>query len=283
MTEISQTQVKNQKFGISQGRLTESEQLQKFPSEDWQAEFYNAQKVGINFIELLTEREFNKDNPVWSISGRQEIKDVCAATKCEIYSICIDYIINHSLLDDRTALENVRRVFAVASDLGCKVVIFPLLEESNLIPFNSKRFAEMFILLAAEAANHNLMICVETLMKASDLVEFLERVNRDNVKAVFDTGNRIVVPDGSDLHNEILCLDAFIAHVHVKDKNGSGENVILGTGLVDFRTVFSALKRINYRGPLNFETTRGRDPLATATFHLTLCKFFQDEVNKDIY
>jgi sugar phosphate isomerase/epimerase len=282
MTEISQTQVKNQKFGISQGRLTESEQLQRFPSEDWQAEFYNAQKVGINFIELLTEREFNKDNPVWSISGRQEIKDVCAATKCEIYSICIDYIINHSLLDDRTALENVRRVFAVASDLGCKVVIFPLLEESNLIPCNSKRFAEMFILLAAEAANHNLMICVETLMKASDLVEFLERVNRDNVKAVFDTGNRVVVPDGSDLHNEILCLDAFIAHVHIKDKNGSGENVILGTGLVDFRTVFSALRRINYRGPLNFETTRGRDPLATAAFHVSLCKFFQGEVNKDL-
>ena len=54
MTEISKAQVKNQKFGISQGRLTKSEQLQRFPSEDWQAEFYNAQKVGINFIELFT-------------------------------------------------------------------------------------------------------------------------------------------------------------------------------------------------------------------------------------
>lgn len=282
MTEISQSQMKNQKFGVSQGRLTKSKQLQRFPSEDWQAEFFNAQKLGISFVELLTEREFNNDNPVWSTHGRQEIKDVCAATKCEIYSICIDYIINHSLLDDRTALENVLRVFAVAGDLGCKVVIFPLLEESNLEFSNSQQFAEMFILLSAEAAKHNLMICVETLMKASDLVEFLERVNRDNVKAVFDTGNRVVIPDGNDLYDEILRLDCYIEHVHIKDKNDSGENVILGTGLVDFRTVFSALRRINYQGPLNFETTRGRDPLATAAFHMLLCKFFQDEVSKDL-
>jgi sugar phosphate isomerase/epimerase len=282
MTDESQSQIKNRKFGVSQGRLTKSKELQRFPSEDWHAEFFNAQKLDISFVELLTEREFNIDNPVWSEHGRQEIKDACNATKREIYSICIDYIINHSLLDDRTALENVRRVFAVADDLGCKVVIFPLLEESNLETRNSIQFAEMFILLSAEAAKHNLIICVETLMKAGDLVEFLERVDRDNVKAVFDTGNRIVAHDCNNLHDEILRLDGYIEHIHIKDKNNSGENVILGTGLVDFRSVFSALRRINYQGPLNFETTRGQDPLATAAFHISFCKFFQNEVSEDL-
>ncbi len=281
MTELYQIQVKNPKFGISQGRLTKSNQLQRFPSEDWQAEFFNAQKVGISFVELLTEREFNNDNPVWSADGRQKIKDVCAASEREIYSICIDYIIDHSLLDDNDALENVLRVFAVAADLGCKVVIFPLLEKSNLDSSNSKQFAEVLVLLSAEAVKHNLIICVESLMKSSDLAEFLERVNKDNVKAVFDTGNRVVISDGNELHDEILHLGGYIEHVHIKDKNNSGENVILGTGLVDFRAVFSALRKINYQGPLNFETTRGRDPLATAAFHVSLCKFFQDEVSKD--
>ena len=123
----------NTKFGVSQGRLTQSEELQRFPSEAWQAEFFTAQKLGINYIELLTEREFNADNPVWSEAGRNEILDLCHKCKLELYSICVDYIINHSLLEDPTALDNVRRIFTVAGDLGCRVVILPLLKPVVLI------------------------------------------------------------------------------------------------------------------------------------------------------
>ena len=73
------------KFGISQGRLTPSDQLQRFPSEAWQLEFSNAKKIGLTFIELLTERHFNKNNPVWSSIGRQEIRGACATSGCEIF------------------------------------------------------------------------------------------------------------------------------------------------------------------------------------------------------
>ena len=270
------------KFGISQGRLTPSDQLQRFPSEAWQLEFSNAQKLGITFIELLTERHLNKNNPVWSRSGRREIADVCAATSCEIYSICIDYIIDHSMLADvsKDTLNHVEEVFVVAADLGCEIVIFPLLEESNLDLNSVDQFVEIFRELSDKASKYNLTICVESLMKASDLVVFLERVDQDNVKAVFDTGNRVIESDGNDLHGEILRLNKFIKHVHIKDKNSEGENVILGTGLVDFRSVFSALREIDYPGPLNFETTRGRDPLKTAAFHIALCEFFKYEVSE---
>ena len=270
------------KFGFSQGRLTPSNQLQRFPSEAWQLEFGHAQKLGITFIELLTERQFNKDNPVWSMAGRQEIVDVCAATNCEIYSICIDYIIDHSMLDDisRSTLNHIDEVLFAAADLGCKIVIFPLLEESNLDLNSVDQFVEVFRELSVKALKYDLTICVESLMKASDLVAFLERVDQDNVKAVFDTGNRVIARDGNDLHAEILHLNKFIKHIHIKDKNSEGENVILGTGLVDFRSVFSALRDIGYQGPLNFETTRGRDPLKTAAFHMSLCEFFKSEVRE---
>ena len=270
------------KFGISQGRLTSSSQLQRFPSEAWQLEFSNAQKLGITFIELLTERQFNNDNPVWSEHGRREIADVCAATNREIYSICIDYIIDHSMLNDvsRATLIHVEQVLLAASDLGCKIVIFPLLEKSNLDLNSVDQFVDIFRELSAKASKYGLTICVESVMKANDLVAFLERVNKDNVKAVFDTGNRVIERDGRDLHGEILRLNKFIKHIHIKDKNSEGENVILGTGLVDFRSVFSALRDIGYRGPLNFETTRGRDPLETAAFHISLCEFFRNEVSE---
>ena len=269
------------KFGISQGRLTPSDQLQRFPSEAWQLEFSNAKKIGLTFIELLTERHFNKNNPVWSSIGRQEIRGACATSGCEIYSICIDYIIDHSMLDDgsKATLKHVEDVFVAAADLGCEIVIFPLLEKSNLDLNSADQFVQIFLALSKKARKYNLTICVESLMKASDLVSFLERVDEDNVRAVFDTGNRVIQHDGNDLYGEILRLNKFIKHIHIKDKTSDGENVILGTGLVDFRSVFLALRKIDYEGPLNFETTRGRDPLATAAFHIALCEFFKYEVS----
>ena len=270
------------KYGVSQGRLTKSEQLQRFPSEAWQQEFSNASKLGVSFIELLTEREFNSENPVWSEEGRQEIKDLCLRTGCKTYSLCIDYVINHSLLDDKdeTTLEHVKKAFSAASLLNCKIVIFPLLEASNLLEENAHKFVPIFKYLSNEASKYDLKICVESLLKANELKKFLNLVGHPNVKAVFDTGNR--ANTSSDLYSEIVSLGNYVEHVHIKDKNKYGENVILGTGLVDFRSIFSALKKINYAGALNFETTRGQNPLETIRFHIGLCEFFRREVNKDI-
>ena len=52
----------SRKYGISQGRLTKSRELQRFPYESWKQEFYDASRLGISFIELLTERKYNKEN-----------------------------------------------------------------------------------------------------------------------------------------------------------------------------------------------------------------------------
>ena len=51
------------------------------------------------------------------------------------------------------------------------------------------------------------------------------------------------------------------------------------TGKVNFAEVFTALKEIGYGGPLVFETTRGRDPLETARYHMATCNFFSREAS----
>jgi sugar phosphate isomerase/epimerase len=104
---------------------------------------------------------------------------------------------------------------------------------------------------------------------------FLILLDKKNIGAVFDTGNRVLESD--NLYDEIKALGDLISHVHIKDKDRKGNNVILGTGLVNFQKVFDALEEIDYKGKLNFETTRGADPLNTATYHLALCKFFINE------
>ena len=97
-------------------------------------------------------------------------------------------------------------------------------------------------------------------MNGKDLVKVLERIKHPAVGVVFDTGNRVSF--GHDLPGDIRFLGKRISHVHIKDKNASNENVILGTGLVNFLQVFKALAEINYEGAYTFETNRGKEPFA---------------------
>ena len=68
--------MKFNKFGIVQGRLTKSRAgiLQSFPGKKWINEFNLAGKLGFDFIELISERVKNNNNPIWSRKGRKKIK-----------------------------------------------------------------------------------------------------------------------------------------------------------------------------------------------------------------
>lgn len=270
-------------FGIVQGRLTvpPEGELQWFPQGYWQDEFVTAQEIGIEFIELLTEREHNQDNPVWSQSGRNEIKAASRSTGRSLYSICNDYIINHSLLRDsagETAAQ-VCKFLEVGAELGCKVAVFPLLEQSDLTSTSSAELVPLIRRFARIAAKFDMLICIESMLDGATLKAFLECVAEANVKCVFDTGNRVL--DNPDLASEIRLLGEWIAHVHIKDKNALGKNVLLGTGLVNFTEAFRAINEIGYSGPLVFETTRGKNPLETVKFHMALCNFFGYETSFD--
>ena len=269
-------------FGIVQGRLSvpPSPQLQWFPQNCWQDEFTVAQQIGIQFIELLAERQFNPSNPLWSHRGRDEIKSVSKQAGRLLYSSCLDYIIDHAVLDDSAGetQSNLEMFLEASSDLGCKVIILPLLEKSDLNSRTEDLMVPLVRRIAHQASNLNISICIESLMEGLHLKSFLENVNEPNVKCVYDTGNRVGL--GIDVASEIRILADYIGHVHIKDKNVSGQNVLLGTGLVNFSEVFEALQEIAYDGPLVFETTRGRDPVATALYHMTTCNFFSREASQ---
>jgi len=266
-------------FGIIQGRLSKppADQLQWFPQDCWQDEFHNAKKLGIDFIELLDENRYNKDNPIWSDSGRSQLKSVSQKTGRQLYSICTDYIMANTLLDnkDTTTKGHVKKLIDHADKLGCKVIVLPLFEKSKLSTSTTHLFIPIIRDFAQYAAQLNINICIESLLDGPNLKIFLESINESNVGCVFDTGNRVV--DNPQLDEEIKLLGDWITHVHIKDKNYVGENVLLGTGLVNFAKVFEALVEIRYEGPLVFETTRGTDPLVTASYHMEICNFFLHE------
>jgi len=260
-----------------QGRLIQSPpgQLQWFPQEFWESEFLLAAAIGIDFVELIAERHHNPDNPLWSADGQARIKAIAARAGTSLHAFCNDFIVDHALVGDDEVLQQNLRLIDCGARLGCQKYILPLFEQSEMTADNADAFVAPLRVIAEHAHAAGITLCLETVLPAVELLPVLERLDHPAVRVVYDTGNRVAF--GHDLARDIRVLGTWIAHVHIKDKNAANENVILGTGLVNFLRVFEALDHIHYAGPFTFETQRGGDPIRTAMFHMNLVRFFHAE------
>ena len=262
------------RFGMVQGRLTQSPPgcLQWFPQDGWQGEFNTASSIGINYIELIAEVQHNVENPIWTDNGIKEIKQLVKDNNLTLHSLCNDYIVEHLFLLEEVIQQNIS-LLTQGKKLGVEKYIMPLFESSELTTNNMQKYIEPLRRVAKVANEENIAVCRETILTGQELIELLRLINMPNVKAVYDTGNRVAF--GHDLSSDIRLLGDNIAHVHIKDKNKDNENVLLGTGLVNFESVFYALNDINYAGPYTFETNRGNNPINTAKYNMNLVNFFK--------
>jgi len=262
------------RFGMVQGRLTQAPLgcLQWFPQNVWQQEFGTAKDIGVDYIELIAEVQHNDNNPIWTDAGINEIKQLVKDSNLTLHALCNDYIIEHFFLDEDVIQQNID-LLAQGKKLGIEKYIMPFFESSELTNYNMQAYIEPLRRAAKVAANEGITVCLETILTGEELVKLLNLIDMPNVKVVYDTGNRVAF--GHDLSGDIRLLGDRIAHVHIKDKNSDNVNVLLGTGLVNFESVFFALKDINYDGPYTFETTRGSNPINTAKYNMGLVNFFK--------
>ncbi|MDA8382266.1 MAG: sugar phosphate isomerase/epimerase [Betaproteobacteria bacterium] len=265
------------RFGVVQGRLMQAPagHLQWFPQDAWEAEFFVAAALGIDYIELVAERSHNPGNPLWSAEGVERINALVLRNKLATHAFCNDYIIDHCLIDDDEVVDQSLRLAERGALLGCEKYIFPLFEKSELTVANLAAYIDPLRAIADKVQAVGITLCLETGLHGAALADFLDRIAHPAIKAVYDTGNRVAF--GHDLPGDIRLLGDRIAHVHIKDKNADNENVLLGRGLVDFLRVYEALADIGYSGPYTFETVRGNDPLRTAAHNLAFARFFHAE------
>lgn len=112
--------------------------------------------------------------------------------------------------------------------------------------------------------------------RAEVLLEFLNRVGRENLHVNFDPANMILYGAGAPLP-ALTLLGSFVRSVHCKDATWSGDPGVtwgtetqLGAGAVDFPAFLRTLTKIGYEGPLTIERElpheplRQRDEIATA-------------------
>jgi sugar phosphate isomerase/epimerase len=264
-------------YGIVQGRLIKSpmNQLQWFPQYQWEKEFELASKVGFSYIEFIAERQHNADNPIWNDYEIEKIKKLAKENELHLYAFCNDFIIDHCLIESTKVIDQTLKLISQGKKLGLEKLILPLFEKSEMSFGNYKSYKDALIELGDVALENNMSICLETILNGEELLEIINDLNHSNIHCVFDTGNRIAF--GHDIYSDIILLGDYIKHIHIKDKNENDENVLLGTGKVNFQMVFQCLDEINYNSTYTFETFRGNHPVETAQYNIAFAKFFENE------
>jgi sugar phosphate isomerase/epimerase len=253
--------IKN-KFGIVQGRLSKApkNRLQFFPKNNWPDEFQKAKVVGLDFIELFAERKFNKTNPIWTINGCNRIKSLAKLNDLKLITLCDDHVIDKNI-HKQYYLKYFDNLLAAAERLGIKSIILPLYEKSNLTNKNYQNFISTLKIILKKCSLKNINIYLESNIDAKIFLDLKKRVIFKNFFFLFDTGNRV---KNKNYFKDIPIFNKNIKQVHIKDKNQEMKNVKIGNGLVDFKKVFSYLKKTKFEGNIVFESTREKNPIKTA-------------------
>ena len=256
-------------LGIIQGRLTKSprDRLQYFPKK-WDHEFAKAKEADYDFIEFFSERKFNPKNPIWNDDLIIEYQKLSKKNNLKIINFCDDYIISNDIRKKKT-LEYLKLLLKKIKLLGVKNFILPLYGKSEMNDINFKSFLKCFKQILKISDKKKINILLETNINFTIFKKFKNLLGK-KVYLVFDTGNRVI--KNHNLSSEIIEFKNNIKLVHIKNRDKSFKNIKLNGGLVNFNSIFKALKKINYKNNMTIESTRLDDAFSTGKNNAKMIK-----------
>jgi sugar phosphate isomerase/epimerase len=161
-------------------------------------------------------------------------------------------------------LENIRATLAIAVELKLNRVSF----HAGFVSHDSTdpNFTKMLKRLATVAeifASEEIAVGLETGQEtATELKKLLETLQFPNLFVNFDPANMLLYGKGNPIEAMSL-LKPWIGQVHIKDAIQSqivgewGEEVVVGSGDVDWQTFFSILTESNFSGEFVIEREVG--------------------------
>jgi sugar phosphate isomerase/epimerase len=165
-------------------------------------------------------------------------------------------------------LEEMYQISDFAKWLGCDTVALHL----GFIPHDPAADGYSDIVdvtrkLCDHCDNNHQFLHLETGQEtAAGLLEFINQVDRANLKINFDPANMILYGTGEPIE-ALRQVGAHVRSIHCKDANWSdqpgetwGEEVALGSGQVGMETYLKTLHEIGYTGPLTIEREIPSDP-----------------------
>ncbi|MBO5208734.1 MAG: sugar phosphate isomerase/epimerase [Lachnospiraceae bacterium] len=232
------------KIGFMQGRLTEKNGFfpQTFPQNEWEKEFEMASTLGFSCMEWMFNADGWEKNPIITDEGIEAILNRCELTGIKVSGICVNYYMKESIYDDKTDI--LSRLINSAKKIGCKNIILPLFEASDIETYGEDGFA-ILEKICNKVVDDEVQILLETDISMEKAAEFCNRFS-GNVGICYDIGNATGL--GKDAVYEIEKYGQAIKNVHLKDKKKGGTTVLLGMGDAPFAECFRQLEKINYQG-----------------------------------
>jgi sugar phosphate isomerase/epimerase len=165
--------------------------------------------------------------------------------------------------------KNIQATVALAQQLRLKLVTF----HAGFLPHDERdpNFAKLNERLGEVAeifGAHSIALALETGQEtAAELRAFLSKLNRPNLGVNFDPANMLLYDKGNPI-DALSTLGPWIRQVHIKDARRTtvagtwGEEVVAGTGEVDWRTFFMTLQQVGFQGDLCIEREAGDQRVA---------------------
>jgi|YNPNPStandDraft_1061719.scaffolds.fasta_scaffold12281_3 sugar phosphate isomerase/epimerase len=234
--------------------------------------------LGFHYVEL--EGASEGDNLLELAARRQEIKNLCAALGLRVVNFCpvIPELVSLDTAQRRRAYDLFRRSVELAQYFGCATIQIdsytPPLQFVGERPYKEmlnygvefrvvvdpafsweeqwRVLVETFKFCAQEAQRAGLPFCLEPrvgemISNTDALLRLMEHVGAANFGAVLDTAHQHAQKEILPLSVEKLGPRIF--YLHVADNDGKiNEHKALGEGTVDWRGVFTALKKHHFSG-----------------------------------
>jgi L-ribulose-5-phosphate 3-epimerase len=233
--------------------------------------------IGIHRVQLALDPI--RENPAtwgacFEVLKKRGVETASGMMTCvgEDYSTLESIRITGGLTPDHTWEQNLKN-FTENADLMRKNGLAMTMFHAGFLPHEERdpNFAKMLQRLETVAdvfAGRGLNLILETGQESGPaLLAFLKHLNRPNVAANFDPANMILYNNGNPI-DTLRILGQYVRNVHIKDANVTkvpgtwGEEVVTGTGQVEWPRFFAALNEIGFSGDLCIEREAGNQRVA---------------------
>ncbi len=235
------------------------------------------QAIGIPRVQIALD-PMREQPAVWG-----KLPDLCARAGIQLVSgmfgtVGEDYTTLESIkrtggvVPDATWDENWRNIQANAA-LAHKLNLTLVTLHAGFLPHDPgdpafMKLLRRITLIADLFAARGIDLGFETGQEtAATLCGFLQRLNRPNVGVNFDPANMILYDKGDPIAS-LRALGPWLKQCHIKDAIKTkipgtwGEEVVAGTGQVDWRAFFRTLEELQYQGNLAIEREAGEQRAA---------------------
>lgn len=248
-------------ISVMQGRLTNKGGFypQNFPWDNWEQEFYTAQKIGLHGIEWMFNTENFTQNPLWTSAGRETIRKLVKSTGVRVESVCMNYFMQNSITDHKCEehIEIFSELLSCSRELNIRKMVLPLFEASRII--DGEQLINNLTKVLKKTLSDGILIALETDASAEKQREVCEKIGDKRVGLCYDLGN--ACGNGCHIEEELCALKDYLLEIHVKDKKTGGNSVMLGEGDVDYPRYLNLLRKLEYREPLVMESYFGENAI----------------------